>query len=161
MDPILTSKSVMFCYLGFVVGDFGSGLISQRIKSRNRAIKLFVGLNFVVSLIYLFFMKGMSSDLLYFMCFLLGATGGYWAVVVTMAAEQFGTNLRATVATTVPNFIRFAVVPMSLLFIAMKPSMGMTKSAFLISVLASGVAFVSIFGLKESFGKELDFVEPV
>jgi len=161
MDPILTAKSVMYCYLGFVIGDFGSGFFSQKIKSRNQAVKVFVGLNFIVTLVYLFLMKGVSSNVLYFMCFLLGATGGYWAVVVTMAAEQFGTNLRATVATTVPNFIRFAVVPMSLTFLAMKPFVGLTKSALLISMVASGVAFFSAFRLKDSFGKELDFVEHV
>ncbi len=161
MDPILTAKSVMYCYLGFVIGDFGSGLFSQKIRSRNQAVKVFVGLNFLITLFYLFLMNGVSSSVLYFMCFLLGATGGYWAVVVTMAAEQFGTNLRATVATTVPNFIRFAVVPMSLAFISMKSFLGLAHSALIISLVSSGVAFVSVFRLRDSFGKELDYIEHV
>ena len=158
-DPILTSKAVMYCYLGFVLGDFASGFFSQRIQSRNQAVKVFIGLNFIASMMYLFLMKGASATALYWMCCLLGVTGGYWAVVITMAAEQFGTNMRATVATTVPNFIRFAVVPMSLAFLALKPAWGLVQSGLVISLIASGIAMVSVFFLEEPFGKDLNFIE--
>lgn len=160
-EPILTSKAVMACYLGFVLGDFGSGMFSQFIRSRNRAVMVFIILNFITTLAFLFFLNGMTASTLYFMCFLLGTTGGYWAVVVTMAAEQFGTNLRATVATTVPNFIRFAVVPMSLSLLALKSRFGLVHSSLMIGMVASSIAFLSIFFLKDTFGKDLNYVEHV
>jgi putative MFS transporter len=95
-EPISTAKAVAYCYLGFVLGDFGSGLYSQLIGSRLRAIKLFIGLNFLVSMIYLFAFNGVSDTVIYFWCVVLGTTGGYWAVIVSMAAEQFGTNLQCS-----------------------------------------------------------------
>ena len=158
-DPILAAKAIMYCYLGFVLGDFGSGFLSQIIKSRNQAVKLFIGLNFFSMLLYLFGMRGGTSTFLYGVCVLLGATGGYWAVIVTMAAEQFGTNLRGTVATTVPNFIRFSLVPMSLTFLAMRVHFGLVLSAVLIGTFASTIAFISVFFLKETYGKSMDFLE--
>jgi len=161
MDPILTAKAVMYCYLGFVIGDFGSGLLSQLIKSRTMALKIFIALNFIISLIFMFGLHGASSSMVYVLCTLLGATGGYWAVIVTVAAEQFGTNLRGTVATTVPNFIRFAVVPMSISFLALKPHFGIVHSALLISVFVSAVAMICAYKLKDTYGKDLDFIEQV
>lgn len=160
-DPVLTAKAIMYCYLGFVIGDFGSGLVSQLIKSRNKAVKIFIALNFFTSIIYLFGMNGSSASVLYFVCVLLGLTGGYWAVIVTMAAEQFGTNLRATVATSVPNFIRFALVPMSIVFLELKPSLGLIQSAFLVGTVMSAVAFASVFFLKDSYGKDLNYFEQI
>ena len=159
--PILTAKAIMFCYLGFVFGDFGSGLLSQLIKSRNQAVKIFVVLNFLTSMFYLFGLHGASTSVLYGVCILLGLTGGYWAVIVTMAAEQFGTNLRATVATSVPNFIRFSLVPMSLTFLELKKYFGLIGSATFVCITVSLVAFISIYFLKDSYGKDLNYVEHV
>lgn len=161
MDPIITAKAVMYCYLGFVIGDFGSGFLSQVIKSRTKALKIFIALNFLIALIFLFGLHGASSSLVYFVCVLLGATGGYWAVIITVAAEQFGTNLRGTVATTVPNFIRFAVVPMSLSFLFLKPHFGIVMAALVISIVVSIVALVCAYKLEETYGKDLDFIEQV
>jgi putative MFS transporter len=158
-EPILTSKAVAFCYLGFVFGDFGSGMYSQLIRSRNLAVKVFVVLNFVASLVYLFGMREVSDTAIYVMCVILGTTGGYWAVIITMAAEQFGTNLRGTVATAVPNFIRFGVVPMSLSVLAMKDSLGLIYSTLIVMCVVSVIAFVSTFKLKETFTRDLNFLE--
>jgi putative MFS transporter len=159
LDPVLNADSVMYCYLGFVVGDFISGFYSQSIRSRRKAIQLFIILNFLTALAYLFFLQGASSNTIYLMCFLLGTTGGYWAVVITMAAEQFGTNMRGTVSTSVPNFIRFALVPMNMAFVALRPELGMVISTLIIGLISSGVAFVSIFLLKDTYGKDLNYVE--
>jgi MFS family permease len=159
LDPILTSKAIMYCYIGFVLGDFASGYLSQLIKSRNTAVKIFLAMNFFTVLLFLFMMNGSSAEKLYWMCCFLGLTGGYWAVVVTMSAEQFGTNVRGTVATTVPNFIRFAVVPMSLSFITLKPYLGLVQSALIINLIVTGIAFVAVYALKDSYGKDLNFVE--
>jgi putative MFS transporter len=158
-DPITTAKAVMYCYLGFVFGDFGSGLFSQFIKSRLKAIQVFIVLNAITSVVYLTLLNSSSADAVYGLAILLGTTGGYWAVVITLAAEQFGTNLRATVATAVPNFIRFSVVPMATLFLAIKGSFGLVQSAMVIGLTASGVAFFATTRLKETFGCDLNFIE--
>ncbi len=158
-EPITTAKAVMACYVGFVFGDFGFGFVSQLMKSRKKAIQWAMGLNFATSLVYLLCMHGTSSTLFYFMCILLGTTGGYWAVVCTMAAELFGTNLRATVATAVPNFIRFALVPMNLSVLALKDSLGLVPGSLVVGTSVMLVAIFSIRELPESFGKDLNFVE--
>ncbi len=160
-EVITTAKAVMYCYVGFVLGDFGSGFLSQVIHSRNQAVKLFVVLNLVSCLLYLFMTHKASASMLYFWCVILGLTGGYWAVVVTMAAEQFGTNLRATVATTVPNFIRFGLVPMNLSFLWLKGNYGIKEAALIVGIGVSVIAFVSALSLQEPFGKDLDFVEDI
>jgi len=95
----------MWSYIGLAVGDLSSGLLSQWMKSRKKVVLLYILLTVVFVLIYLN-SGSISRSHFYFNCFLLGIGVGYWALFVTIAAEQFGTNLRSTVATTVPNFIR-------------------------------------------------------
>lgn len=158
---VLSARAVMACYAGFVVGDLAFGLLSQWMKSRNRAVFWAIVLNFLMALGYLLGVRDASPETIYVMCFLLGATGGYWAVVCTIAAEQFGTNLRATVATAVPNFIRFSLVPMNTAVLLLKDRMGMVEGTLLVSVVVVAIALLSLRGLKESFGKDLDFVEPI
>ncbi len=161
IEPVSTAKAIMSCYIGFVLGDFGFGITSQILRSRNRAVIWAISLNFVAALTYLLAMKGASASAIYLMCIVLGTTGGYWAVVCTIAAEQFGTNLRATAATTVPNFIRFALVPMNIVVVGLKSSLGLVYSSLLVGICVTLVALLSISNLKECFGKELDFVEKV
>ena len=161
MEPVSASKAIMACYLGFVIGDFGFGMISQLIKSRNRAVLWAIGSNFVACLVYLLAMHEASVTAIYVMAAVLGTSGGYWAVICTMASEQFGTNLRATVTTAVPNFIRFALVPMNLSVLALKQSFGLVNGALIVGVVVIVIAFLSLRGLKECYGKELDFVEEV
>ena len=160
-EPISAAKAIMACYVGFVLGDFGFGMVSQLIKSRNKAVLWAIGLNFITALIYLLGMHGVSSATMYVMCVLLGTTGGYWAVICTMASEQFGTNLRATVTTAVPNFIRFALVPMNLTVLALKENFGLVNGALAVGVFVMIVAFLSLRGLDECYGRELDFVEEI
>ena len=154
-----TAQSVMACYLGFVIGDFGFGIFSQWVKSRNRAVKTAIGMNFFCVLIYLLALRGVSVNLFYFWCVLIGATAGYWAVICTMTAEQFGTNLRATATTAVPNFIRFSLVPMNLIMLFLKSQIGLVNAALFVGVVVLGIAYFSIRGLQEPYGKDLNFVE--
>lgn len=158
---VTTAKAIMYCYLGFVIGDFGFGMLSQWIKSRNKAVLAAILLNFGATLIYLLGMKNVTAEVIYLMCAILGTTGGYWAVVCTMAAEQFGTNLRATVATAVPNFIRFALVPMNLAVLSLKPGIGLIQGSLLVGIAVCTIAVFATLNLKECFGKDLDFVEEV
>jgi hypothetical protein len=151
-------RAVMFCYIGLAVGDFGSGALSQIIKSRNRVVGLFLGLTAFFIAAY-FLAAHVSLGAFYTVCFLLGVSAGYWAVFVTIAAEQFGTNIRATVTTTAPNFVRGAVVGLTLLFEALRPGMGIRGSAMLVGALALAIAFLSLRGLEETYGKDLDYLE--
>ncbi len=158
--PVTTAKAVMASYTGFVIGSLAGGFFSQWIKSRVYALKLFVILNALTSVAYLVLLNEVNASTLYEMCVLLGTTSGAcWAIIITLAAEQFGTNLRATVATTVPNFIRFSVVPMSLVFLALKGEIGLIPAAVSISVVVSVIAFLASAQIKESFGKDLNYVE--
>jgi MFS family permease len=156
-----TARAVMACYTGFVLGDFLFGMLSQGLKSRNRAILIAILANAACAVVYLTALRSTTPNGVYLMCLLLGATGGYWAVICTVAAEQFGTNLRATVATAVPNFIRFALVPMNLGVLGLKPMIGLVNAAFVVGGVVILVALLSLRGLKESYGKDLDFVEPI
>ncbi|MBN8609944.1 MAG: MFS transporter [Deltaproteobacteria bacterium] len=159
LSPAPTARiALLFAYLGLAIGDFGSGWISQVLKSRKRVLFAFVGFNAVAIAAYA--TLGASSIHAFYACVLvLGITNGYWAVFVTVAAEQFGTNLRATATTTAPNFVRGSVVPMNLAFLALKPSLGVLGAALAVGAVVVVVAFVAIFGIEETFGKPMDFVE--
>jgi hypothetical protein len=151
--------AVFFCYAGLAIGDFGAGWLSQIAKSRKRALLVFVGLN-VLAVLYYFTIGRISTTAFYAGCFALGIANGYWAVFVTVAAEQFGTNLRATAATTAPNFVRGSLVPVSLLYIALDGLFGSKPlAAALVGALVIGVSAIALLGIEETYGKSLDFVE--
>ncbi|MFN6090824.1 MAG: MFS transporter, partial [Bacteroidota bacterium] len=156
--PALITKAVMFTYLGFSFGDLLSGGMSQLMKSRKKVLYIYL---FFCALFYFGFLysKNIRLDLYYFYFFLLGVTSGYWTIFVTMAAEQFGTNLRATVATTTPNVVRGSVVPIVLLFKYWEPSLGTINSAVAVGVICFIPAFIGIYFIKETFNKELDYHE--
>lgn len=151
-------RAVMFAYIGATIGDLASGTLSQLLRSRKRAILIFLGLCTTGITAY-FLLAGSGPGALYAACFGLGATSGYWAVFVTVASEQFGTNLRATVASTAPNFVRGAVVPLTTAFQAWKEGLGVAGSAMAVGAIALVIAFVSLAGIEETFGKNLDYVE--
>jgi MFS family permease len=159
-EPISAGKSIMFTYIGLIFGDFTSGFLSQYFKSRKKIIAVYMAFTFLFILVYLF-SRNISLEMFYTICVLLGLAIGYWAVFVTIAAENFGTNLRSTVTTTVPNFIRGSVVPITLLFSFLRSSMGMIYAALLVGVLTIIVAAISLYHLEETFGKDLNFVEDV
>lgn len=151
-------KAVMYAYIGIVFGDLCSGALSQVLKSRKKAIALFILMTTAAIYFYLN-QSNPSPEKLYMLCVPLGFALGYWAVCVTMAAEQFGTNLRATVATTVPNFIRGAVVPLTFAFEKLKPDFGLVGSASLVGVGTILISFLALLKLSETYAKNLDFLE--
>jgi MFS family permease len=157
-EPVSPGRAVMMCYIGLALGDFSSGFLSQIIKSRKKVLLLFQILTAVFVVAYLFFN---SFGLLFFytLCLLLGFAGGYWAVFVTIASEQFGTNLRATVTTTVPNFVRGGVVPMTIAFQYLTMQTGIIYSALIVGFVAIIIAVISSLKLEETYGKELDYLE--
>ncbi len=158
-DSIQVSKAVMFTYAGTAIGDLLCGLLSQMMKSRKKVL-LYYLLFAVVCVIAYLFNPFSSLSIYYSLCFFLGIGIGYWAVFVTVAAEQFGTNIRATVTTTAPNFVRGSLVPMSLLFKFFRSSnISFIESAVIVGILAFSIAFISWYYLDETFGKDLNYTE--
>ena len=160
LKNIENGTAVMYAYIGLSFGDLISGLLSQVLKSRKKVVFLYLSFTAILTLVFLFFGKGMTATTYYFFCFLLGTGTGYWAIFVTIAAEQFGTNIRSTAANTIPNFVRGSVNVIMLLFsllLASQLSFGI--SAFFIGAFFIGLAFYSLSQLKETFGKELDYIE--
>lgn len=155
---VSAGNAVMYCYLGLVFGDLSSGLLSQLFKSRKKAVLLFMLLT-IVSVALYFSMAGQTPGYFYAVCAALGFSGGYWAIFVTVAAEQFGTNLRASVATTVPNLVRGMVVPITMLFQYTRDRMGLEAGALLVGAICMVLALVSLFALEETFHKDLDYFE--
>jgi hypothetical protein len=151
-------RAVLFCYVGLAIGDFASGALSQIVRSRNRVVALFLMMTTVFIAAY-FAVAGMSLGVFYGICLLMGFAAGYWAVFVTIASEQFGTNIRATVTTTAPNFVRGSVVLMTSAFQALQPAVGIRGSAMIVGAAALGMAYASLRGLEESYGKDLDYLE--
>ncbi|RXK50839.1 MFS transporter [Aquirufa rosea] len=156
---ITGGDAIMYCYLGLSVGDFASGYLSQFLQSRNKAVMIYLLIAWVLTIYFLYAMSDISVVYGNVMITLLGFFGGYWAVFLTSSSEQFGTNLRMTVTTTVPNFVRGALIPISLLFKFLIPSVGMVHAAALVGVLCFAAAIWSVSQLKETFGKSLDFIE--
>jgi MFS family permease len=157
-SPIDVPTAIVFVYLGLSIGDLLSSLISQWLRSRKKTI--FIYLLCAVSFTLLFLLgKGWSENMFYFLCFLIGMGTGYWALFVSMSAELFGTNIRALVASTTPNFVRGATVPLVLSFKFLEEPIGIAPSAILLGFISFGLAFWGLSNLKESFGKDLNYTE--
>lgn len=158
IEGINAGKAVMLAFSGQVAGDIVSGLLSQYMRSRKKVIRLFIVLSLAMVIGYLLIpMQDLFS--FYLLCTLLGFCNGYWTLFITIAAELFGTNLRATVATTVPNFVRGATIPLAAMFVRFKPDLGVIQSGLVIGVTTSVVALLALYFLEETFTKDMDFVE--
>jgi putative MFS transporter len=159
--PVTGGLSIFWCYFGLTLGDFTSGALSQVFRSRRRTLQVFIIASCVSVAFYLFGLRGASTTLFYGACFFIGYAGGFWALFVTVAAEQFGTNLRSTVATTAPNFARGATVIILPVFQYLKaiPSLGIVGSAGIIGAVLLLLAFFSASTLPETYAKDLNFVE--
>ncbi|WP_310393045.1 MFS transporter [Hymenobacter sp.] len=156
---VTAGLAVFWCYFGLVFGDFLSGTLSQLWRSRNRALQVFLVFCAALVAVYLFGIRGASPTAFYAVCFVLGLSVGFWALFVTVAAEQFGTNLRATVATTAPNFARGAVVGLVPAFKYLSGQLGFVPGAAVLGGATLLVAFWAVSTLPESYGKDLDYVE--
>ena len=155
---VSAAQGIMWAYGGLVLGDLGSGFLSQALGSRRRVLFGFLSGLTATMLVYLF-STGQSPAYYLGLCFVLGVFAGYWAVFVTIAAEQFGTNLRSTVATTVPNFVRGLLVPMTLAFQALRAPFGLRMAALTVGLVAVTIAFIAARFLPETYGKDLNFLE--
>jgi MFS transporter, putative metabolite:H+ symporter len=156
-EPV-PGRALLWCYAGLAVGDLASGALSQVLGSRRRALAVFLVLT-VAGVVAYFTIGARSLVAFYACCAFVGVATGYWAVFVTTASEQFGTNLRATVTTTAPNFVRGAVVPMTFAYAALRPSLGVVGGAVAIGAVVLALALLALRGLRETYGVDLDFVE--
>jgi MFS transporter, putative metabolite:H+ symporter len=151
-------RGILFTYVGLAIGDLSSGALSQIIQSRRRAVLVFLTVTTLGIGLY-FLMASRSLTVFYAICVLMGFGAGYWAVFVTVASEQFGTNLRATATTSAPNLVRGAVVVLTLGFNALKTRVGVVESAMIVGVFTLLAAFVALRALEETYGKDLDYLE--
>lgn len=155
---VAAGTAVAFCYSGITLGSVLSGLLSQWWGTRIKVVGVFLAATLVAVTAYLG-LRGLPVWAFYALSGCLGLATGYWAVFVTIAAEQFGTNLRATVATTVPNFVRGAVPVITGSFVALKDRAGYPGAAALVGAACFALAAASLLGLKETHGRDLDFIE--
>ena len=156
--PVQAGKAVMFGYIGLSLGDLSSGVLSQYFKSRRKVVLIFL---LLTSLFIALFLLQNSKDAVVFygLCLFLGFSIGFWALFVTISAEQFGTNMRATVATTVPNFVRGSVNVITPLFLLGKSYWGITASAGAVGSLTIILALLALWKMEETFHKDLDYLE--
>ena len=157
-EPIQPGLAIMWSYIGLSAGDLASGFISHWLQSRKKAVFYMMLFTFLCTFIFLY--SGIRSvEAIYALYVLLGFGIGYWAMFVTIGAEQFGTNLRATAATTIPNMVRGMVVLMTTLYGFFKGSFSIIQSGALVGLFCFAIGFYSILTIPESHGKDLDFLE--
>jgi MFS family permease len=160
-NKIDSGRAVMFAYVGIAIGDLVIGYVSQYFKSRKKALLVFYILN-TIAMVLFFSTLNNSDSSMYAICGLLGFSTGYWAIFNQMAAEQFGTNLRATAATTIPNMVRGALPLINFLFLdILQKQLGWTiiQSGILTGVIVMSVTIVAFVFTEETYDKDLDYLE--
>ncbi len=156
-----SGKAVMFAYISIALGDVVTGLVCQYFKSRKKALLLYYGLT-VFSLLLYFSPLNNSANSMYAICAMLGFSTGFWAIFVTMGAEQFGTNLRATAATTIPNMVRGALPFVNFLFFDLlfkTMHYSLQLSGIITGVVVMAIAFTAFYFTEETYFKDLDYIE--
>ncbi|RPD43631.1 MFS transporter [Paracnuella aquatica] len=157
-EPVSPGKAIMYAYAGISLGDIAIGFVSQGLRSRKKALYIFYALT-AISVLLFFNQDGGSAANMYWICAAMGFATGFWAIFVTMAAEQFGTNLRATAATTVPNVVRGSLPLIIVLFKSLRGSMDYASAALVTGSIVMAIAVVAAILSKETFGKDLNFLE--
>ncbi len=153
VDP---GRGILYAYAAISLGDILIGFLSQALKSRKKALYVFYA---ITALGMLRFFTASSVDQLYVACGIMGFGTGFWALFVTVGAESFGTNLRATAATTIPNMVRGSLNAISALFLWLTAQAGYLEGGMLTAALVFAVTLWAAVGLTETFGRDLDFVE--
>lgn len=157
-DAVDPGRSVMLAYVAISVGDLLIGFISNWLGSRKKALFIFYSIT-VLSVGLFFFQQNGSAAEMYAICMLMGFGTGFWALFVTMAAEHFGTNLRATAATTVPNMVRGSLPIILLLFKGLQPTFSYINAGAITGIIVMGISITAVFMTEETFGKDLNFME--
>jgi len=158
VETLDNGKGVMFTYIGISLGDFATGALSQIFKTRKKVVFVSITLTFITMLVYLL-NTGWTANQFYVLCLFFGLFTGYWVVFVTMSAEHFGTNLRATVTTSVPNMVRGSLILVTLLFQFLVVRFGVINSGLIVAVLTVSIAYIALYNLDETYGRDLNFTE--
>lgn len=156
--PLNAGDGVFYTYIGIAIGGLAAGLLSQFIKSRRLTVFVFLVIS-VISVVAYLNAKNITPQEFEWLCLFMGFGVGYWPIFVTIPAEQFGTNIRATVTTTVPNFIRASLIPISTSFFGLAANFGMITSGYIMMGILTLIAAFSLSRLKETFHKDLDYLE--
>lgn len=161
-EPIDPGKSIMFAYVAISIGDVLVGFVSQWLKSRKMALYLFYAITALFMVLFFTIQWNGSAAKMYWICAGLGFGTGFWAIFVTMGAEQFGTNLRATAATTIPNMVRgmlaFFIIPLFKWLRGME-GVGYINGGIIAGIIIMVIAVISSLLIRETFGKDLNYVE--
>lgn len=157
-ETLSAGTGILYSYVGISVGGIFAAILAQLTKSRKLTMLIYLILSALSVVAYLS-AKGITNSQFIWLCFFMGFAVGYWATFVTIAAEQFGTNIRSTVTTTVPNFIRGSLIPINALFNVFVLHYGMINSAYIMMSILTVLALFCLSQLKESFHKDLDYVE--
>jgi MFS family permease len=158
-EEVMPKKSTMFAYAAIAIADIMVGLISHWLRSRKKVLFIFYGLT-VISIGLYFTQQNGTAAGMYLICAAMGFSVGFWAIFVTMAAEQFGTNLRSTATTTVPNMVRGALPLMFLLFKTLQSVTGNYITAgWITGLVVMAISFTAAWFTEETFGKDLNYVE--
>jgi MFS family permease len=151
-------KAVMLAYVAIAIADLLIGLVSQGLKSRKKALYIFYSIT-IIGIILYFLQQNGTVNGMYAICMLLGFGTGFWALFVTMAAEHFGTNLRATAATTVPNMVRGSLPLIIMMFKGLTPGFGYINAGAICGFIVMLISFTAVLLTEETFGKDLNFLE--
>ncbi len=157
-DEVLPKKSTMLAYVSISVADLLVGFVSQWLRSRKKALYIFYIFT-AIAIIFYFTQNNGTAAGMYVICAALGFATGFWAIFVTMAAEQFGTNLRATAATTVPNMVRGALPLMLLLFNGLQNVTDYVTAGWITGIIIMVISGTAVYFTEETFGKDLNYVE--
>jgi len=161
VNLIDSGRSIMLAYIGISTGDLLIGYVSQYFKSRKKALMLFYIFS-IIGMILFFSPFNNNDSRMYLICAFLGFSTGYWAIFNQMAAEQFGTNLRATAATTIPNMVRGALPLINFLFLDIlqkKLGWDIVQSGILTGTTVMLITLVAYFFTEETYHKDLDYME--
>ena len=158
IEKLEPGKAIMWAYIGISAGDFLSGFISHYFHSRKKAI-LYMLLFTIVGVVLLLSGMAKTEVAYYFFCVWLGLGTGYWAMFVTVGAEQFGTNIRSTAATTIPNMVRGLLPLMLLGFDTFKTTNGVIISALVVGIIVFFLAIYSTLTIPETHNIELNYNE--
>jgi MFS family permease len=155
----INASAIKYAYIGLSIGDLLSALLSQLWRSRRKVILLYLVLNLCLVLWFLFGLRGATIATYNLTCLALGIATGYWVLFVTVSSEQFGTNIRATAATSTPNFVRGSVLPITLAFKSLAVPVGSVVSALLVGLACIALAIWATLRARETFHSDMDFVE--
>jgi MFS transporter, putative metabolite:H+ symporter len=160
VPDVVTGNAVMYFYIGTSFGDFMSGYLSQIFKSRIKIVFFYLSVTVIAVPMYLYIPVN-EPTMFYWICAFLGFAAGFWAVFVTIASEQFGTNIRSTVTTTVPNFVRGSLVLLTILLNIFRKDfhIDLLTSCLMVGIISVGISFFALNKLEETYHKELGYTE--